>query len=41
MVEAMIEAPPGRLREVVPFLNVADMERSLRFYVDGLGFALA
>jgi len=27
-------------REVVPFLGVADMEQSLRFYVDGLGFAV-
>ena len=26
--------------EAVPFLQVADMETSLRFYVDGLGFKL-
>jgi lactoylglutathione lyase len=28
------------LKQVVPFLGVTDMERSLRFYLDGLGFAL-
>ncbi|HEX6086624.1 MAG TPA: VOC family protein [Thermoanaerobaculia bacterium] len=26
------------VRQVVPFLRVSDMERSLRFYLDGLGF---
>ena len=26
------------VRQVVPFLSVDDMERSLRFYLDGLGF---
>jgi lactoylglutathione lyase len=30
----------GNLKQVVPFLGVIDMERSLRFYVDGLGFTL-
>ncbi|MFN0102109.1 MAG: VOC family protein [Bryobacteraceae bacterium] len=28
------------VREVVPFLRVSDMERSLRFYMDGLGFTM-
>jgi lactoylglutathione lyase len=28
------------VRQVVPFLRVADMERSLRYYVDGLGFEM-
>jgi lactoylglutathione lyase len=28
-----------RLDEVVPFLGVTDMPRSLAFYIDGLGFA--
>jgi lactoylglutathione lyase len=28
------------LKQVVPFLGVTDMERSLRFYLDGLGFTL-
>jgi catechol 2,3-dioxygenase-like lactoylglutathione lyase family enzyme len=37
----MTEAPPNRVGEVVPFLRVADMERSLRYYVDGMGFAIA
>ena len=27
-----------KVRQVVPFLFVTDMQRSLRFYVDGLGF---
>ena len=29
------------VKEVVPFFMVADMGRSLRFYVDGLGFTVA
>ena len=28
------------LTQVVPFLGVTDMERSVRFYIDGLGFAM-
>jgi catechol 2,3-dioxygenase-like lactoylglutathione lyase family enzyme len=27
------------VKEVVPFLHVSSMERSIRFYIDGLGFA--
>lgn len=27
------------VKEVVPFLRVSSMERSIRFYIDGLGFA--
>ncbi len=30
----------NNLKQVVPFLGVTDMERSLRFYLAGLGFAL-
>ena len=30
----------ANLTQVVPFLGVTDMERSLRFYVDTLGFSL-
>jgi len=30
----------ANLIQVVPFLGVTDMERSLRFYVDALGFTL-
>jgi lactoylglutathione lyase len=30
----------ANLIQVVPFLGVTDMERSLRFYIDGLGFTL-
>jgi lactoylglutathione lyase len=36
-----VTGPASRLRQVVPFLRVASMESSLRFYVDGLGFELA
>ena len=28
------------LKQVVPLLLVSDMERSLRYYVDGLGFTI-
>jgi lactoylglutathione lyase len=28
------------VKQVVPFFRIADMDRSLRFYVNGLGFAL-
>lgn len=28
------------VREVIPFLHVTDMERSTRFYLDGLGFSV-
>lgn len=30
----------GNVKEVVPFLWVSSMEESVRFYVDGLGFAM-
>ena len=33
-------APSANLTQVVPFLGVTDMERSLRFYLDGLGFVM-
>jgi len=28
------------VKQAVPFFNVTDMESSLRFYVDGLGFKM-
>jgi len=28
------------VRDVVPFLNVSSMERSLGYYLDGLGFKI-
>ena len=28
----------GKVKQAVPFFMIADMERSLRFYVDGIGF---
>lgn len=28
------------VRQAVPFFSVSSMERSLRFYIDGLGFAI-
>jgi lactoylglutathione lyase len=30
----------GNVREVVLFLGVSEMERSIRYYVDGLGFTI-
>ena len=30
----------GNVKEVVPFLCVSAMERSVRYYVDGLGFTM-
>jgi len=30
----------ANLTQVVPLLGVTDMERSLRFYLDGLGFTM-
>jgi lactoylglutathione lyase len=30
----------GNVKEVVPFLCVSSMERSLRYYMDGLGFTM-
>jgi catechol 2,3-dioxygenase-like lactoylglutathione lyase family enzyme len=32
--------PNGNVKEVVPFLRVSDMERSVRYYVEGLGFTI-
>ena len=34
-----VTAPPN-VRQAVPFFMVTDIEASLRFYVDGLGFAI-
>jgi catechol 2,3-dioxygenase-like lactoylglutathione lyase family enzyme len=30
----------GNVKEVVPFFGVVNMERSLRYYVEGLGFTM-
>ena len=30
----------GNLKQAVPFFRVSDMQTSLRFYVDGLGFTM-
>jgi lactoylglutathione lyase len=30
----------SNVRQVIPFLSVQDMERSLRYYLDGLGFTM-
>jgi len=35
-----VPQPSPNLTQVVPFLGVTDMQRSLRFYLDGLGFTL-
>jgi len=37
---ATTPAAVANLTQVVPFLGVTDMERSLRFYLDGLGFVM-
>ena len=37
---AEIQSATGNLTQVVPFLGVTDMERSLGFYIDGLGFTM-
>jgi catechol 2,3-dioxygenase-like lactoylglutathione lyase family enzyme len=34
------ETPDANVKQAVPFFGVSDMEASLRFYVDGLGFAM-
>jgi lactoylglutathione lyase len=31
---------PGNLKRAVPFFGITDIHASLRFYVDGLGFAI-
>ena len=31
---------PGNIKQAVPFFGITDIEASLRFYVDGLGFAI-
>src|SRR5271165_5622348 len=37
---ATIVQAGANLKQVVPFLGVTDIERSLRFYLEGLGFVL-
>ena len=34
------ESPQPNVQQAVPFFMVADMEASLRFYVEGLGFTM-
>jgi catechol 2,3-dioxygenase-like lactoylglutathione lyase family enzyme len=36
----MDNKPEPNVRQVVPFFGVKDMQRSLRFYLDGLGFEM-
>jgi lactoylglutathione lyase len=31
---------PGNIKQAVPFFGISDIEASLRFYVDGLGFTI-
>lgn len=38
-VDLALHADPN-VRDVVPFLCVSDMERSLRYYLDGLAFTM-
>ena len=37
---AVATVTAGNVKQVVPFLGVTNMESSLRFYVDGLGFKI-
>ena len=30
----------SNVKQVVPFFRITEMDRSLRFYIDGLGFTL-
>ena len=32
--------PDMNVKQVVPFFRISDMDRSIRFYVDGLGFVM-
>jgi lactoylglutathione lyase len=36
--EELTTAPSPNVQQAVPFLMVSNMERSLRFYIEGLGF---
>jgi catechol 2,3-dioxygenase-like lactoylglutathione lyase family enzyme len=36
-----VAATPPNVKQAVPFFMVTDIEAALRFYVDGLGFAVA
>jgi len=38
--QAWVYAAAPNVQQAVPFFNVTDIEASLRFYVDGLGFAM-
>jgi lactoylglutathione lyase len=42
MMDSMIEATSmsAKVKQAVPFFGVTDMESSLRFYADGLGFTI-
>jgi lactoylglutathione lyase len=40
MSAAAIPQPQPNVQQVVPFFMITDMEASLRFYVDGLGFTM-
>jgi catechol 2,3-dioxygenase-like lactoylglutathione lyase family enzyme len=37
---ARVASPRYAVKQAVPFFNVTDIEASLRFYVDGLGFVV-
>jgi len=39
-MDATPQPSPSNVEQVVPFLRVSDMLRSIRFYCDGLGFLL-
>ena len=37
---ATAPVPSHNVKQVVPFFAVSDMDRSTRFYIEGLGFTL-
>jgi lactoylglutathione lyase len=37
---AIAPIPAHNVKQVVPFFNLADMQRSLRFYTEGLSFTI-
>ena len=40
MSDAAAPTPEANVLEVIPFHGITNMEKSLKFYVDGLGFTL-
>jgi len=39
-VHVLESSDPAEIRQAMPFFGITDIDASLRFYVDGLGFAM-